>query len=262
MEVPMRPETANVFDLDAGLAALANGARGADLRRRGEALTYRLPRGPVDFDRLSRVRGWGLLVLEGFITRQTRLAGRSAMELLGRGDLLRPWDEPHAGGPVPVEATWRTVEPARIAILDQRFMAGVAPYLEVTERLTGRLLQRSRWSSLMLLVSRLPWTEGRILVLFWHLAERWGHRLPGGDVSLPLGLPHAQVGELVSAQRPTVTMAINQLARTGAISRGDAGWVLHGGPPSPADLEREAMAAAFRVRKERPRVRSAAEARG
>lgn len=245
----MAPQTANVFELDPGLARLLRTPRGEEMRARGRVIVLRLPRGPVDFTWLSRVRGYGLMVLEGYFTRQVRLAERSSMELLGRGDVLRPWDEPHSSGPVPVEATWRAVTETSIAVLDTRFMVAMSPFPEVTEALTARLLMRSRWSSLLLLLSRLSWTEARILVLFWHMAERWGRALPDGGVTLPVNLTHAQIGELVSAQRPTVTMALNHLIRMGAVTRTDDGWLLHGDPPSAEALEREAMTARFRGRR-------------
>ena len=247
----LHPETANLFELDPGLTLLLRGRRGEELRSNGRVVTFRLEQGAVDFDWLSRVRGWGLMVLEGFLTRHEQLAGRSTIELLGQGDVLKPWDERAAETQVPVTSSWRSAGASRVAVLDSRFASAVAPFPEVTEILASRLVMRSRASSLLLLVARLPWTEGRILVLFWHLAERWGRALPSGDVLLPLTLTYSEIGGLVSAQRPTVTMALNHLIGTGAIARVQEGWILHGSPPTPADLEREALAAAFRVRRRR-----------
>jgi CRP/FNR family cyclic AMP-dependent transcriptional regulator len=40
------------------------------------------------------------------------------------------------------------------------------------------------------------------------------------------------LADLVGAHRPSVTTAMGDLARSGAISRRDSGeWVLHGAPP-------------------------------
>lgn len=238
-----------MFERDAGLAALVRGPRGEALRERGRVVSYDLPRGTVEFDWLSRVRGWGLIVLDGFLTRQVRLGDRATTELVGRGDVIRPW-EPEVG-PVPMQATWRAVAPSQIGVLDSRFMDALAGFPEVTALLSARIFSRARRGSVSQLLARLPWTEGRILVLFWHLAEQWGRALPDGDVLLPVSLTHVEVGEMVGAGRPTTTMALNHLIKTGALSRHAEGWVLHGSPPSPADLEREALAAAFRVRRRR-----------
>lgn len=245
----MRAEPANVFELDRGMSALLRGPRGEQLRPRGRVASFRFGRGTVDFDPFAPSRGWGLIVLEGFFTRQVELAGRTTTELLGAGDVLRPWDEPHAEGSVPLETSWRAISPSRVGLLDARFMAAVSPFPEVTDILSSRLSMHSRWASLLLIVARLPWTEGRILVLFWHLADRWGRVLPTGGVLVPLSLTHSEIGELVSTLRPRTTMALNSLVKMGAISRHDEGWILHGLPPSPGDLEREALAKAFRVRR-------------
>ena len=65
----------------------------------------------------------------------------------------------------------------------------------------------------------------------WHLAERWGRVTPAG-IFVPLPLGHQRLADLVGAHRPSVTSALGELTRGGAISRRDDGvWVLHGAPP-------------------------------
>jgi hypothetical protein len=60
----------------------------------------------------------------------------------------------------------------------------------------------------------------------WHLAERWGRMTPAG-VSVPLGLTHETIGRLVGARRPTVSLALKQLAASGTITRREDGaWLL------------------------------------
>src|SRR3954465_12938277 len=61
----------------------------------------------------------GLILLAGVLSREIGFAGRRTAELLGSGDILRPWDEdgPHAMAP----ATWRVHAPVRLAVLDARF---------------------------------------------------------------------------------------------------------------------------------------------
>jgi CRP-like cAMP-binding protein len=54
---------------------------------------------------------------------------------------------------------------------------------------------------------------------------------PDGVV-VPLPLSHQRLADLVGAHRPSVTTAMGDLTRSGAISRRDSGeWVLHGTPP-------------------------------
>jgi len=54
---------------------------------------------PAEEDRLGHL---GYLVLDGFLARQVQVLQRPATELLGRGDLLIPWEpdrtEPFAAG--------------------------------------------------------------------------------------------------------------------------------------------------------------------
>ncbi|MDQ3642819.1 MAG: hypothetical protein M3450_15460 [Actinomycetota bacterium] len=42
----------------------------------------------------------GVLVCDGLMTRTIALNARTTTELLGPGDILRPWDEEDDGGPV------------------------------------------------------------------------------------------------------------------------------------------------------------------
>jgi CRP/FNR family cyclic AMP-dependent transcriptional regulator len=72
----------------------------------------------------------------------------------------------------------------------------------------------------------LPRVEERVLALFWQLADRWGVVRPEGVV-VQLPLTHALIGQLVGAQRPTVSLALQSLADDGLLLRGDIGaWTL------------------------------------
>jgi CRP-like cAMP-binding protein len=60
-------------------------------------------------------------------------------------------------------------------------------------------------------------------------------------VGLPLG--HQRLADVVGASRPTVTTAMGDLGRSGALSRRKSGeWVLHGTPPE--ELRHHRLAAA------------------
>ena len=75
----------------------------------------------------------------------------------------------------------------------------------------------------------------RLLVLLWHIAERWGEHDENGAPTacvVPVHLTHQIVASLISAQRPTVTSALAALTERGLISRRPDGLiVLHGEPP-------------------------------
>src|SRR3954449_7001585 len=174
----------------------------------------------------------GLLLIDGTLSRDVEIGGRRCSELLGPGDLLRPWDYDEGDATsVPTESTWTVLEPARLAVLDGRFARVACRYPELVAKLIGRTLRRSRWLAILLTISSMPRVDARVQALFWHLADRWGHvTLDGGVV--PVRLTHDMIGRLVGAHRPSVTTALSELSRAGRISRLPHGWLLRGDPPA------------------------------
>ena len=60
----------------------------------------------------------GFLVLDGLIGRRVLVPERGrSLELLGRGDLFRPWQDDSASFS---RQSWTVLEPASIAVLDHR----------------------------------------------------------------------------------------------------------------------------------------------
>lgn len=174
--------------------------------------------------------GIGLLVLDGLLVRRVGIEGRFGAELLGEGDLLRPWEGEDELATLPMTTAWRVLETARLAILDETFMARLAEYPELGGRLVGRALARSRYIAINMAIVHQARVDVRLHMLFWHLASRWG-RVGTGSVTVPLRLTHAVLAELAAARRPTVTSALTGLARRGLVRSTDAGWVLSGEPP-------------------------------
>src|SRR3954447_6024026 len=177
----------------------------------------------------------GLLILNGFLVRHVRVIDRPPAELLGPGDLLHPWEPDHTE-PFAAGARWDVLEPARLAVLDRRFAAIAGRWPDLVAALFGRAIARSRALLLNLAIGQLVGVDIRLLVLFWHIAERWGDHDEAGahDGSLvPVHLTHQLLASLISAQRPTVTSALGSLTERGLISRSDGGLVvLHGEPPT------------------------------
>jgi CRP/FNR family transcriptional regulator, cyclic AMP receptor protein len=176
----------------------------------------------------------GLLILEGVIRRDARLFGRRAVELLGPGDLIRPWQEQESGS-VPHEVRWRVLEPARLAVLDP----AAAPQLtlpEVVDELLERTVRRAQLLSMQMAIDRTSGVGARLLLILWHLAERWGYR-EGGEVVLRAPLSQTVLADLVAAERESVNRALAALRGKGLIGcRNDRLWVLHGEPPHELDL--------------------------
>jgi hypothetical protein len=185
----------------------------------------------------------GVLVLDGLLTRNTSLVGRTTMELVGARDLVRPWDEDGDGTSVAEEVTWTAHLPARVALLDRHFVERVAPWPEITRTLISRSVDRQRRLSHHLAILDNPRVDTRLLLLFWHLADMWG--TVGSDgVSVPLPLTHKTLGRLIRAHRPSVTAGLHELAARGLLTRrADGMWLLHGDPDRQLEALRDAGSA-------------------
>lgn len=163
--------------------------------------------------------GWlGLLLIDGLMTRRVTVGKRRACELFGPGDVIRPWDTDGEYDPLPIAVDWQVLKTVRLAVLDTAFMVRIARWPSISSRIVGRVAQRARYLALTQAVTHLPRASSRLLILFWLLAERWGKVGPDG-VHIPLPLTHEVLATLVGAQRPTVTLALQRLARAGLLIR-------------------------------------------
>jgi hypothetical protein len=183
-------------------------------------------------------KGLGLLVLEGLILRRVGLAGRYGSELLGEGDLLRPWQDEDPG-PMPLRTgRWKVLRRGRMAVLDYDFALRLARYPEMIPCLLNRAVRRSRYMAANIAIIHQPRIDVRVHMLLWELAVRWGNVSRDG-VRLPIRLTHATLAELVAARRPSVTKALGELADRSLVTWKGDHWLLKGKPPS----ELEALAA-------------------
>ena len=222
-------QTISLLDADPDLAA---GVPADDLEaahRRSVAAVIEVV--PPDWDPrpVSAVAepGWlGLFVIDGLMLRRVTVGKRAGCELFGPSDLLRPWDADGEYQPLPIDIRWLVLKPVRLAVLDAAFVLRVAPWPSINSRIVSRVVQRARYLSLTEAVMHLPRAHPRLLILFLLLAERWGKVGPDGvRVSLPL--THEVLGMLIGAQRPTVTIALQRLARAGLLTRERADrWLL------------------------------------
>ena len=188
--------------------------------------------------------GYGLLVLEGMLARRVTLGRFDCTELLGAGDLLRPWTfTSSTTSSIPSDVTWNVVEPVRLGVLDRRFALAVAPWPELSAALMDRIVQRSRWLAFQLAVCHVVRVDTRLLLMLWHFADRWGRMTTeGARVRVPV--THSVLASVVGARRPSVTTSLGRLQDEGLIQRlGDGEWLLHGEPPRDfARLDAEAYA--------------------
>ena len=228
----MPGQVVKVLDVDPELGELLTPEQLRDAAPTVRALKASFPDGPWKPPAWPpEVRaGLGLLVLDGLLDQAHQLSGRFAAELLGPGDVLRPWQEDDEVASVSRTSGWRCLRDCSVAILDLDFAQRIAPYPEIQGQLMARTLRRSRNLAVTIAILNQPKVDLRLLMLLWHMADRWGV-LRDGEVLLPAQLPHAVLAELLTARRPTVTTALGTLQQTGRITHTLDGWVLHSPPP-------------------------------
>ncbi len=235
----------SVVDADPDLADLLDEASLEHARRDGLARVKRLSPGEWDaqaaYEQADHHRGF--LIVEGLLTRTVNVMGRHCIELIGHGDVMRPWQWDETGSHVRAEIGWQVLEPTRLAVLDHKLVLRIAPWPELGLELFNRGTRRAHHLAVALAIAHHQRVGDRLLLTLWHLAERWGRVHPDGIV-VPLPLGHQRLADLVGAQRQSVTTAMGQLTRDGSISRRDNGhWVLHGEPPE--ELRHHRLVAAF-----------------
>jgi hypothetical protein len=241
-------EAVHLLEADPDLGALLSDARRAEAERDLLVRTHRLPVGPWDVTRLAAASAdhVGLLILDGVLARELVVADHVSAELLGPGDLVRPWQGGARAPLLPVDAEWSVLSTLTVAVLDRRYAAEAARYPELTAALFDRLGERSLRLATTQAISQLTRVDRRLKALFWHLAERWG-RVSGDGVVVPLALTHRILGQLVGARRPTVSTALSDLAERGELTRrSDGSWLLRGDPPDATSLARRPTAAELR----------------
>jgi CRP-like cAMP-binding protein len=170
--------------------------------------------------------GPGLLVLDGLIALDTCVAGRTICELLGPGDLLQP--PPELGDDlVDRECHWHSLTPARLALLDGAFVERVRSWPQLLRALFRRAERRVADAGALRAISCQPKLEVRLVLLLWHLAARWGRVDPTG-IRLTLPLTHRLLGQLVAAERPSISHALSRLSHAGLVTGSAGDWHLHG----------------------------------
>src|ERR1700754_1273169 len=86
----------------------------------------------------------GLLVADGVLAREIVLGDTVSTELLGPGDIVRPW---HIGGPpelLEVAVRWNSLSSVQLGLLDRRLAVALGRYPEVWAVVVDRLSERAQ----------------------------------------------------------------------------------------------------------------------
>ena len=173
----------------------------------------------------------GFLMLDGLLARDVVLVGTTCTELLGDGDVIQPWIPSTDEGLVRYHVLWHVLAPTSLAVLDDAFARKLAGWPQVMATLLERAIRRTLRMSIHQALLQLSPVETRLVVLFWHLAERWGRVTPDG-ISVRLRMSHELLGQLVGCRRASVTTALHRIDDSGLIIRKtDGTWLLRGRPP-------------------------------
>ena len=232
----MAPRQASLLDLDPDLGRQLAATRREDVAQL-IVRVHALDAGPWDGERLRGAgpEHLGLLLVEGLVAREVVLSDTVSCELLGPGDLVRPWSAEDSIRLLRGQVRWTVLERAGVAVLDRRFAAALTRFPEVNSVLVDRLAAQIQRLSLTQSIAQLHGVDRRLLLLFWRLAERWGRSTEDG-VRLTLPLPRRLIAHLVGARRPTVSAALGALSARGLLVREGESWLLAGPPPgAPAD---------------------------
>jgi CRP-like cAMP-binding protein len=170
------------------------------------------------FDATSR--GLGVLILEGVVAIETLVGDRTALELVGAGDLLQ-FPNRRTDDLLERSYGWRVLCPTQLALLDAEFADRVRPWPQLVQALLRRVVRRTADVDALRAITCQPRLEVRLVLLLWHLAARWG-RVERSGIRVTLPLTHRLLGQLVGAERPSISHALSRLAHAGLVT-GTAG---------------------------------------
>jgi CRP-like cAMP-binding protein len=183
----------------------------------------------------------GVIVVNGLLLQEISIGGRRSLHLLGRGDLVLPGAYPSDA--LDVTVRWTAASEAAIALLDDRLQAPFRLWPGLALGLMDRVALQLTRLAVQSAITRLPRVEDRLEATFWDLADRWGRMTPSG-IHIPLRLTHEMLARLVGGQRPTISLALRDLAERGLVARRpDGSWLLAAQTPSlaPSDHEHAPM---------------------
>ena len=223
--------TVRLLEIEPGIARFLTDAE--QEAARGLVVPVRtVNRGTDDIaPKLGQAGAFAAIVLDGLLLQTLRLGERTAIRLLGPGDVVSA-----PGGPELAtldESPVKAAAPTRLAMLGSEVLAASRRWPLLVPGLHVQFSRQAERLAAQLVICQIPRVEDRLMALMWLLAESWGRVTLAGTL-LPVRLTHGTLGALIGARRPTVTLALGELTKRGAIVNQDQGWLLVEEPPSPS----------------------------
>jgi CRP/FNR family cyclic AMP-dependent transcriptional regulator len=225
----------SLLELEPELGSLLAGEQLDQARR--FALPARMVRPATSVIELLReADAFGAIVHEGLLLHGVQIGERRSLRLLGPGDVV-PFTPSSPAVPM-ASVGVRAAMPSWIVLLGSHFLVATHHCPQLASLMYRRAVESSQRLATQLALSHLSRVDERLMALMWLLAEDWGHVTSAG-IRLRLALTHDALGELVGAQRSTVTLALTELAERGSLIRQDQDWVILDPPPEPRTAELE-----------------------
>ena len=104
----------------------------------------------------------GFLIADGLMAREVDVMGRRCCELLGHGDVLRPWSWDAEGSHVQAEVGWTVLEDTTLAVLDHGLVKRIVPWPTLGVELFNRGTRRAHHLAVALAISHHQRVDDRL----------------------------------------------------------------------------------------------------
>src|SRR5437763_4087669 len=180
---------------------------------------------------LAEQRAFGAIVHTGMVLHDLQLGAQPGIRLVAPGEVVSLRQAP--ASPMLATSSYRAIPDTTLVLLRSDFLLASRQAPGLVVGLQSRVAEQLERLATQLVICQLPRVEDRLLAMMWLLAESWGRVTPSGT-TLPLSLTHELLGAMIGARRPTVTLALGELADRGALVHQDRGWLLLERPKQPS----------------------------
>src|SRR5206468_4927995 len=150
-------------DADADLASVLDERDRERARREALTRVRRLSVGEWDAANAieTDMHHRGFLIIDGLLSREVHVLGRQCVELLGEGDVLRPWRWDPDGSHVHAEVGRMVLEPTQLAVLDHGLVSRMTPWPQLGVELFARGTRRAHPLAVALAIDQHQRVEDR-----------------------------------------------------------------------------------------------------